>query len=294
MFKIDRGNTEGSTERKSVGMGYFHTLGVPIIDGRDFNAADFAQHRKVALINQEFARRYFGDENPVGHRITFQYGNRAVPDKEIVGVYKDYQSNSFRKHVAPMAITPYVNDRNLQPVTVFVRSRRTATDIKLEVRGVLSRVDPRIAFSDFEKLDDRLLGSIKTERTLALLSAWFAAAAIVISGIGLFGLARASVANRRVEIGVRLALGAPSVAICRLVLDEMMAVTAIGSIIGICGAAWAGRLVTAQLYGVTPANTWIYLVAVIASFVLCAVASYWPIKNALNIAPALTLRNRVD
>lgn len=270
---------------------YFDVLGIPVRRGRVFTAHDSTTSERIAVVNEEFARRYFGDADPLEQRVGF--GDRGNPHyfRQVVGVVAD-----TREHVAqPAAPTAYIPFRqDGEPWNfgsyVIKTSLRPASIGPAVQRAVLA-VDGDQPISRVRTLDEALSGAVAVERFTTMLASLFAGLALVLAAVGVFGVVSHVVASRRRELGVRLALGAPHHNIVWLVGIESLVVIAAGSLSGVVAAAGAGRWMSSLLYDVRPNDPGATAVSIAVLVATALLAPYLPVKRALAANPIASLRD---
>src|SRR4030095_14926627 len=246
--------TDGAVARMRVGPGFFATLGTPVIAGREFDEADVRPAGvaptayRTAIINESFARRYFKDRMPVGHRLGL--GNRpdAVTNIEIIGVVKDIGFRDLRDTERDKVYFHFW-DRDSDGGTFYVKVRGGGDSAFAAIRAAVAQVAPALPVT-LTSLEDQIERSLRNERMLAALSSGFAVMALLLSAIGLYGVMSFVVTRRTQEIGVRLALGATRPAAVWLVIRDALFMIAAGTAIGL-PSAWAlRRVIEGQLFGV--------------------------------------------
>lgn len=285
-----KGDEEVGASQHAVSAGYFHALGVPVIAGRQFTERDLAGSQKLAVVNEAFVKRYFRDRNPLGRRIAFGAGNRVVPDREIVGVVRDFKHGDLREQVHETVFFPYTQDERPNPLTFYVRAQRGESQLTSEIRRLVRELDANLPVFAVKSLTVQVQESILTDRLIAILSSAFGALATVLAAVGLYGVIAYSVARRTAEIGIRIALGALPRSVLGLVLREAGALVLAGIAIGLPAALVASRLVESQLFGIKANDP---LVFALATLGLCAVgllAGLIPARRAAAIDPIRALR----
>jgi predicted permease len=262
-----------------VSDGYMKALGTDLLAGRDFTPQDRAGAAPVVLVNQSLAHRFFGDASPLGKSISKTVHDSVAPPMEIVGVVEDAK---YRKLDEPMEATAYVP---------FEQTELWRPSIELipAVTEAMREIQPAIAL-EFTTLHDQLATSLARPRLLAALSGFFGGLALLLAVIGLYGTMSYSVARRRSEIGIRIALGSARTGILRMVAGEAGAVVAIGVALGALLALVATRLVASFLYGVTPSDP---VTLALSALILAAVAiaaGLLPAWRAAGVDPMVALR----
>lgn len=267
--------------------GYFTTMGVPMLDGRDFDLRDFKKEPKVCIVNRKFAQHYFGNRSAVGRHIGQGTGPAVKLDVEIVGVVEDSLYEGPREGVRRQVFWPMWGNGS---AAFYVRTEREADSMYAALRSEVKKLDAWMPVYEMKTLEAQLDQTLLTERLVAMLSAGFGALATVLASIGLYGVMAFVVARRTKEIGVRMALGARRTAVLWLVMREVMLLFAIGLAVGIPAALALGRYVSTQLYGVQPNDPWIGSVAVVLLTAVAAIAGFVPARHASRIDPLLALR----
>jgi len=261
-----------------VGPRFFETLGVPIVNGHDFTAADMAGPR-VAAINLTAARRFFAGANPVGSAI-----NNAV---QVLAVVGDSTYHELRDTSVPAMFIPYTQSRVRERMVFSVRG--ASGDIAAAVLREASSLDPQVPMrvTPLREVWER---SLSQERLLAVLSGFFAAAALSLLAIGLFGQVMFRVRQRTTEIGVRLALGAKSDQVVWLVLQQPIKLALIGVAIGVPATLAVTRLMTSLLFGLMPGDVPTLAGSIAGVLVIVAASASWPAWRASRVDPATALR----
>jgi putative ABC transport system permease protein len=268
-----------------VGPGYFATVGMPLVSGRDIEDRDTASSPRVAVVNESLARRYFGNENPVGRRLGF-----SLLDTEIVGVVRDARVTRLRQAPVPMVY---------RPITQFTRVAR-ALDVRVagdpgrsatEIRETIGRREPRLLLTRVAPLGQFIDNGLARDRAVAYLIAAFGALALFLTCIGLYGVLSFAIVHRTRELGVRLALGATSSEVIRMVVSTSLRIAMVAVPVGAAVAVAAGRVFEAQLFGTSSIDP-IALAAAVASLVATTLAaSYLPARRASELDPAAVLRH---
>jgi predicted permease len=272
-------------DMNSVGEGYFETMRIPILAGRALDRRDMHADATAVVVDEEFARRYFPDQNAVGRRF-----GRAPDDSsryEIVGVAGNSRYNSLRGDLVPAIYEPW---RAGLPLNVAIRSTLDAARLGESVRQAVASVDPAVPLTEFRTqsaLIDRLL---RTERLLGFVSAAFGVLALALAAIGLGGLLAYAVARRTSEIGVRMALGAAAGDVVRMVVRDSLGMAVAGILLGLPGAWVVGRLLKTALFGLEPMDAPTAALALLALLVVALLAAFIPARRAARIDPITALR----
>jgi predicted permease len=278
-----------------VSPGFFTTYGTTLIAGRDFTPDDRLGGAPVAIVNEAFVRAYLHGRSPLGQ--TFEREREPAKPREviqIVGVVEDASYRSLRDPKPPIVYLPQaqVDDDFARSSTVLaVRAAGTVTLASL-TRGIVDavgRVDRSLSLT-MRPLRDQLDEGLIRERIVAALSGFFGALALLIAGIGLYGITAYSVTCRRTEIGVRMALGADASRVLRLVLGRVGRLVVAGVIVGIVLSLWASRFVNSLLYGLDPHDAATLAAAAAVLVAVAIVAAWLPARQAARIDPAAVLR----
>jgi predicted permease len=271
----------------TVGPGFFSTMGIRLVLGREIDERDASNSGKVAVVNEVFAKNYFGGENPLGRRIGL-----GKIEYEIVGVAKTARYNSLKREIPPVVYTPYT--QRLRPPGQVVFELRTAGNplsLANTVRRIVAEAAPRVPVFHVTTQSDQIDETISQELTFADLCTAFAALALIIACVGLYGLMAYAVSRRTNEIGIRMALGAQRSRIVWMVLREAMALCAAGLAVGLVAGRSAASVIQSFLFGMKPADP----AALGGSLVLLAAAAllagYAPAWRAARIDPMAALRH---
>jgi len=274
-----------------VSEGFFDTLGIQILAGRDFNSRDTPTSPPVAVINQALARKYFGSANPIGKHYRTREGDQLSGPVEIVGIVKDSKYATLREEITPTAYISWSRDAEPYPLTSFeVRAARgSPTALLAEVKSAIAEVNPNVSL-EFTTFAAQVNKTIEREKLLAILSGFFGFLALLLATIGLYGIVSYNVAQRRSEIGIRMALGAEQATVLRMVLSEVSILIGTGLAIGLIAALAATRFVASFLYGLTPRDpaTLFFASALLAAVAI--VAAYFPARRASRLDPMTALR----
>ena len=282
-------NTPRGEERvgwiNTVSPRYFKTLGIPMLLGRSFTARDTKSAPKVAIVNQTFARQYFGGENPLGRHIGFGDTNGIA----IVGVVRDGKYKDVREKTPELVYVPF--QQNPDPaMTLQVRTVGDAAKVTAAVRREVQVVDANVPVYKVRTLEAQLDESLSQERLVATLSSWFGAFALLLAAIGLFGVLAYNVTRRTNEIGLRMALGAERGGVIWMVLREALLLVGVGVAIGVPLALVLAQSVSSLLYGLKPTDSLAISAAAVILFVVAAIASYLPARRASRVDPMVALR----
>ncbi len=285
------------TERPDVGWhwadpGYFEAMGIPVLSGRSFTAADLQSNTHVTVINEALARLHFGGEDPIGKRVYFGgIPATGVPEwHEIIGVVGNVRHRSFEAEPDARAYDRFGQHWG-RTISLALRTADHPAVAATMVRSVLRRHDPRLAVFAVRSTDDLVSGAVATRRLLLWLVSAFAVAGFGVALLGVYGIVACLAAERRREIGVRVALGATSAAIHRLVLAHGLKLVGAGLAIGIVSAIALRRAIESQLFGIEATDP-VALAAVAVSLLLAAaVPCYMVSRRATRFDPVRVLRS---
>jgi predicted permease len=270
--------------------GFFNTLKIPLLLGRDFTAKDIAGAPKVGIVNQKFAKRYFGGGNPIGRHVGMGIDPGAKMDIEIVGMAGDTKYESMREEIPFELYIPYTQTNFVTGMTVYVRAKGEPRGIFNMLRPAVRDVDDSVPMYDLRTLDDQIDLSLLTERLLATLSSIFGGLATLLAALGLYGVMAFMVARRTREIGIRMALGADRGSVVWMVMREVLTLASLGIAIGL-GAAWAAtRLIETELFGVRSTDLPTMALAALGIGAVAGLAGYFPARRAIGIDPMRALR----
>jgi len=284
--------SDGAINFNAVTPGFFATLGVRLLAGRDFDRRDSRPAGEIgprsAIVNQAFVKRYLAGRDPFGVRIARGAGADVKPDSSIVGVVADMSYRGLRDHSEQVFFPMFEGED--AGATFYIKVRGAPEQAIPSIRRLVRQDDPRLPILWFRTLDEQVNRSLNTERMLAALSASFGALALVLSLVGLYGVMSFVVTRRTREIGIRLALGATSASAIRLVLRDAVVMIAAGIVLALPCVALLGKLVQSQLFGVTATDP---VTIAAAALVLAAgglIAAFMPAWRASNVSPTDALR----
>jgi len=279
---------------------YFATLGVPIVAGRDFTVQDNREVKygpqpedwtpTVAMINETFAKRFFPGQSPVGRHIGFGIDPGTRTNIEVIGVVKDIKYTNLRDEIPVQAFIPYLGNHFLGNMTVYLRTTVDPNQLMREVRERVRDLDPNLPVYDMRTTEAQISNSLTTERMIASLSVVFGILATLLATIGLYGVMAYSVAQRRREIGIRIALGAAPGQVIWMVMRDVLLLIAIGVAAGVPASLALMRVVRSQLYGVTAHDPSTLVLATMGLALVACAAGYLPALRASRLDPMVALR----
>ena len=274
-----------------VSPGYFRALGIPLLQGRSFDDHDSAQAQPVAIVSDSVARRFWPKGDAPGKRISL--GWQGSPWYSVVGVARDVRQMGPQKE-APLAIyVPYSQaprDFFLSFMTVVARTDSDPLSMANTLRRAVQTVDPDMPLFDVASMEQLVYKSVASPRFNALLLACFAALALTLAVVGIYGVMSYSVAQRTHEIGIRMALGAQQEDVLKLVVSQGLRLTLIGEVAGILGALGLTRFLSSLLYSVKPSDPLTFVVVSLGLAGVALLASYVPARRATKVDPMAALR----
>ena len=274
-----------------IGPGYFRTMGTSLLAGRDFDEHDTLSSPKVAIVNEVFARKFFGGANPVGRTFHMEAeAGKPEPLIQIVGLVKNTKYYELREDFMAIGFFPVAQDDDPGPGATFVlRVAGSPSALLNSVKSTITTLSPSIGI-EFRSFSAQIQESLLRERLMAVLSGGFGLLAGLLATLGLYGVISYMVARRRNEIGVRIALGADRGSVVRLVLREATLLLGVGLTAGAVIALWAGRAAATLLFGLQPYDPISMLAAIALLTVIAIGASYAPARRAAALEPMVALR----
>ena len=296
----DAGKSIGGMEVRVVTPGYFEIMGIPVLRGRSFSENDNRSGAPVILVNEALARTWWSDASPLGATLLIgEYQNRMIPEiheppRQVAGVVGDTKTYSLKDRAQPTVFIPAAQAGDwfaaqLGSGMAWV-VRGDVRALAANVRRVVAEIDPRQRLMRMESMEDIVAATTADSRFDAVLLAMLAGVALTLTAIGVYGLLAFSVAQRRHEIGTRMALGASRMDILRLILRHGVGLTAIGLCFGIAGALALARWLAALLFGIKPNDPFTFAMISVLLLAIGAAASYIPARRATRIDPMIALR----
>ena len=280
-------NKEPSANHRVISPDYFKAMGIPLLRGRSFTRADGAKSPMVAMVDQMFVDRYFPNEDPIGKGLDI--GNGTDGFYRIVGVVGNVRQDSLDSRPSPTMYVPYTQDV-FSGMWVVVRSQGDATQLSGMARQAVRDIDSGLPAFAMTPLTDVVSESIAQRRFSMLLIAVFAALALILAAVGLYGVVSYSVSQRTQEIGLRMAMGAQRGDVIRLVVGGGMKLAIIGAVIGIAVALALSSVMATMLFELTPLDGVSYTGTAAVLLAVAVVACYVPARRALRVDPIVALR----
>jgi predicted permease len=270
----------------TIGPRYFDTVGIPMVSGRDFSDADRQDTQLVAIINETMAQRFWPGQDPIGRTVTPVVGSTPI---HIIGVARDSRYVTIGEDRQPFLYVP-LEQQPRQWLWLFVRAVGRPDSVQTAVTAALRRADAQLPISDTATVGELVGAALWAPRTAALILTVFGGIALLLAAFGTYGVTAYSVAQRTQELGLRMALGASRRDVVRLIVGQGMAVAFVGAALGLMLALFAGRFLSALLYGINGADP-IAFATVIAVLILVSFVACWlPARRAARLDPVIVLR----
>ena len=290
---------EGSRELSSedshinfdpVSPGYFSTLGVPLLSGREFNEGDGPGKLKVAIISEAMAKKYFVGRNPVGLHFAFGSGNDVKPNIEIVGVVKDVKQDHVRGADVPYIYLPYAQQPTIREMTFYAHTQQDPLLVVSGLRSTVQQLDANLPIYSLKTMERVVDEDLFGERMVAALSATFGTLAALLAAMGIYGVLAYLVVQRTREIGIRMALGAETAHVRFLIVKEVGSMVLLGVAVGLPLAYGLARFSESLLFGVRAGDPTIYALGLALIALIALAACYVPARRATRVDPLVALR----
>lgn len=274
--------------------GFFETMQIPLVRGRFFDERDRRGSAAVLIISDSFAKKFFQGEDAIGKRIAIEIGEAGQSEKErtreVVGIVGDIRHSDLREAPPPAYYVP-LPQLVRSPQTLAIRTAGDPAAMTQTIRSTLAEMDPDAALYDVRAMDDMLTLDLGLARFQTALLTLIASIALLLTGVGLYGVVSYTVGQRTREIGIRRALGATSEHVLRVVMERGLLLTATGVGVGIVVALAAAQLLASLLYGISPRDPASYLIAGVVLIVVALAACYVPARRAMRVDPIIALRH---
>ena len=281
-------DVDSNSRMNQVGAGYFKTLGIPLVAGREFTAQDRLGAPKVAIVNEAFAKKFKLGRDAVGKRMDLS-GSKDLR-MEIVGLAKDAKYNEVKNEVPPVFFMPWAQDSTTATLDFYVRTGGDPNQLIRMIPKIIAQLDPQLPVQDLKTLPQQVRENVYLDRMISTLSAAFAALATLLAAVGLYGVLAYTVAQRTREIGVRMALGADAGRVRTMVLRQVGQMTIIGGVVGIIAALALEKTARSLLYGLDGHDPFVVTGAAVVLVVVSLAAGYLPARRASKIHPMQALR----
>jgi putative ABC transport system permease protein len=276
--------------------GFFEAMRIPLRAGRYLDQRDAKGTPVVVMINETMARQYYGNTNPVGRQFKLGPADSPVPLKEIVGVVADVKQYTLDEETRPAVYQPVLQqDTGLivpmyRALSYVVRTRMAPASLSASIRTAVRAVDPRLVVLNLRPMDAMVGSTIASRKFNATLLGLFAALALALAGTGVYGVLQYSVIQRKREMGIRIAIGATSSDIIRLVVGQAVGLAVMGVVIGLAGAFGLTRVIRALLFNTNPLDVVTFAASAAVLLLIAALSSYLPARRALGIDPTIAMR----
>jgi len=285
----EKGDHSGAEDVNVISNSFFPTMGIPIVAGRGFGPQDTATSQKVAVINQALAKERFPNVNPVGKR--FRADRDSKEWVQIVGICADTLYARLRDPAPPQFFMPYVQQKEVGGMTYAIRTQMEPARLVPALRHVVQQADRDLPIVDIRTQQEQIDANMQMERAFAALTAGFGVLALALACVGIYGIMAYTVANRRNEIGIRLALGAQPGQVRGMILRESTWLACAGIVAGVGGALLLTRLVKSMLYGIQPNDPATMAGGVVLLLAVALAASWIPARRAAGVQPMEALRH---
>jgi predicted permease len=276
--------------------GFFQAMRVPLRAGRVFTENDTRSTPRVVVINETMARKYYGNTNPVGRRFKWGSPDSPVPLSEIIGVVADVKHRTLDEEPTPAVYHAVLQQDTgiivpmYRGLTYVVRTRIAPASVAGAIRTAVRGVDPNVAVVNFLPMDQIVGGTIASRKFNAALLGLFAALALMLAATGVYGVLQYSVIQRKREMGIRIAIGATSSDMIRLIVGQAVGLAGIGVVIGLAGALALTRVIRALLFNTDPVDVLTFSASAAVLLLIAVLASYLPARRALRVDPTIAMR----
>ena len=275
---------------RTISPGYFGTMGTPIVQGRDFTAQDNADSVRVVIISEKTARHFWPGENPIGKRLKGGGSAAQGPWREVIGVVKDVRQNDFIAEPKMQMYYPYEQVISLAPNALVVRTKVDPLSLATTVRNAIWAIDKDQPVSNIRSMEEIVSTAVARQRFSTMLLGIFAALALVLAAVGIYGVMSYSVAQRTREIGIRMALGAQRSDVLKMTVKQGLRLVGIGVVIGLAAAFVLTRVMASLLFGVSATDPVTFISISVVLILVALLASYIPALRATKIDPMVALR----
>jgi predicted permease len=273
-----------------VGPAFLATMGIPLLNGREFSEADASAAPKVAIINEAMARRFFAGRNPVGLSFGFGGGKGTKIDTEIVGVVKDSKNTDVKQAARPFVFLPYSQSEHAGNATFYVRTNQDPVALTATVRNLIAGFDASLPVYGVKTLTAQVEEIMFTDRLVTIFSLCLGLLASLLAAVGLYGVMAYVVARRTREIGIRIALGATQKNVAWMILREILGMLAAGLCVGLIAAYGIGKVIESLLFGVKASDPIVFVLAAGLLAAVALLAGWLPSRKAANVDPMVALR----
>ncbi len=281
-------DVDNNSRFNRVGPGYFSTLGVQMIDGREFTSSDVVGAPRVAVVNEAFAKKFSLGRDAVGKFIS-----NEGPDSlniQVIGLAKNAKYSDVKDSVPPIFFLAAMQNRNAGSMSFYIKTGGDPRTLVQAIGPLMKGIDPNMPVEELKTMPQQIRENIFMDRMISILSAAFAALATILAGVGLYGVLSYTVAQRTREIGVRMALGADARAVQAMVLRQVSVMMAIGGVVGLGAALGIGKAAKSLLYGLEGNDPLVFLLSMMMLAAVALAAGYAPARRASKVDPMQALR----
>jgi len=279
-----------NVDHNAVGPDFLATMGIPLLNGREFSESDTSTSPKVAIINEAMARRFYAGRNPVGLHFGFGGGKDTKIDTEIVGVVKDSKNTDVYQTVPPFVFLPYSQSKQAGNATFYIRTNQDPAALSVSVRNLVEGMDRNLPIYDVRTLTAQVDDIMFTDRLVTVFSLALGLLASLLAAVGLYGVMAYVVARRTREIGIRMALGATQQSVAWMVLREILGMLGVGLVVGLIAAYGIGRVIESLLFGVKAGDPFVFVIAAALLAAVALLAGWLPSRKAAGVDPMVALR----
>lgn len=286
---VEGPDTDTTAFYNYVGAGYLRTLSIPIVSGREFTRADIDGAPKVAIVNEAFLQKFKLGRDAVGTRM-YRGGRGTDFNIEIVGIAADSAYDEVKEKAQPLVLMPYRQDPDVASANFYVRARASEQDLIAAIPRLIRNIDPTLPVANLQTMTAQIHTNVSLDRFVTIMSAAFASLATLLAALGLYGVLAYTVTQRTREFGLRMALGADSANVRRLVLRQVGLMTCIGAVIGLAAAFAIGRAAESLLFQMTARDPVVFASAAIVLVSVALCAGLIPARRASRVDPMTALR----
>jgi putative ABC transport system permease protein len=275
---------------RAIGPGYFATMGIPIVRGRDFTDQDNGDSKDVVIISEKTAQQFWPGQDPIGKRLKPGLSTSSSPWREVIGIVKDVRQNDFVASPKRQMYFTYRQLKNIAANALVVRTSIEPMSLAIPVRNAIWSVDKDQTVADIDTMDHIVAKAVARQRFSMLLLGLFAALALLLASIGIYGVMSYSVAQRTREIGIRIALGARRVDVLQMTVKQALKLVGAGMIIGLAAAFLLTRALASLLFGISATDPITFIGISVVLLAVAILASYVPALRATRVDPITALR----
>jgi predicted permease len=287
----DKPDEDMNVQHSLVMPGYFSTLNIQLLAGREIIESDNTQTAKVVVVNEKFAKYFFGSaQQAIGRNFGWGGGNGTKIDIQIVGVVKDAKHRTVRGDIDRTVFQPYLQDLGPDALTFYIRTTQPPQSAQSSIRVAMQGLDSKLVLDSFLTMQEQIDSNLGVERMIALLATAFAGLALFMAAVGLYGVLAYSTAQRTREIGVRIALGASRGSVMKMVLMEVLWLAGAGIVVSLPLTLLLTWTLRSQLYGVSSTDPWTIGVVTLVLAAVAVFSASLPARRAAKVDPMVALR----